>query len=153
MISIQRFRHVAIVVSDLDAMVEFYTSVLGFRERSRYESASDDFRRGVGLPHIKAEVVHLGMAGSPVEIEMFQFDDTLAACADRSRANLPGYRHIAFVVEDLDTACAQLRELGVEFFSDPITLGASGSVAGIQFVYFKDPEGNIVELNQLPPGV
>ena len=152
MISIQRFRHVAIVASDLDVMLEFYTSVLGFRERSRYESASDDFRRGVGLPHVVAEVVHLGMVDSPVEIEMFQFDDTLAACADRARANLPGYRHIAFVVEDLGAACAQLRDLGVQFFSNPITLGASGSVAGIQFVYFKDPEGNIVELNQLPPG-
>ena len=153
MLNIQRLRHVAIVVNDLDAMIGFYTSVFGCRLRRQYETASEDFQRGVALPHIKAKVAHLGTPGSSVEIEMFQFSDTLDEAPNRSLANLPGYRHIAFVVDDLERACAQLSELGVECFSDPITLGESGSVAGIQFVYFKDPEGYIVELNELPPGM
>jgi glyoxylase I family protein len=152
-ITIQRFRHVAIVVADLEAMIAFYTSVFGLRVMRRYETAAEDFRRGVGLPRARAKAAHLQVPNSPVQIEMFQYEDSPEAHPYRSRADVPGYRHIAFVVEDLDEACARLREQGLEFFSDPITLREPESSAGVRFVYFTDPEGNILELNELPPGL
>jgi glyoxylase I family protein len=152
MVTIQRFRHVAIVVEDLEAMIAFYTSVFGLKVIQRYETAAEDFRRGVGLPGARASAAHLQVPNSPVQIEMFQYADSPTSDPRRSRADVPGYRHIAFVVESLDQACARLRDEGLEFFSEPITLRLPGSSAGTRFVYFTDPEGNIVELNELPPG-
>lgn len=59
-------------------------------------------------------------------------------------------RHIALAIEDIDEAYRQLKELGIEFISEPICVTDPPSLAGFKFAYFKDPEGNIIELNQLP---
>jgi catechol 2,3-dioxygenase-like lactoylglutathione lyase family enzyme len=67
-----------------------------------------------------------------------------------SIANMIGYRHIAFIVDDLDKSFEILKGNGVEFFSEPITVSEPESVKGFRFVYFRDPEGNIIELNKLP---
>ena len=152
MVTIQRLRHVAMVVEDLELMIAFYTSVFGLQVIQRYETAAEEFRRGVDLPEARAKAAHLQVPNSPVQIEMFQYADSPQPDARRSRADVPGYRHMAFVVDDLDQACVRLRELGIEFFSDPISLRLPDSSGSVRFVYFTDPEGNIVELNELPPG-
>jgi glyoxylase I family protein len=57
----------------------------------------------------------------------------------------PGWRHVAFLVDDLD---AKLAELGDDA---QITLGPidmSGFIEGMRVAWISDPEGNIVELNQ-----
>jgi glyoxylase I family protein len=57
----------------------------------------------------------------------------------------PGYRHLAFLVDDLD---AKLAELGDEA---QVTLGPidfGEFVPGMRTAWVSDPEGNIVELNQ-----
>jgi hypothetical protein len=53
-------------------------------------------------------------------------------------------------VSNLQDAYSELKTKGIAFISEPITVKEPKEVAGFQFVYFRDPEGNIVELNQIP---
>ena len=150
MIKVNKFRHIAIVVNDFDKMVDFYSKTLGFTVIREFDIASEDFRKGVGISDAKARGAHLSIPGNGVEIEMFEYNQKADRIKELSVANYPGFRHIAFFVENLEDTYKCLKETGIEFFSEPITVKEPQSVAGFRFIYFKDPEGNIIELNQLP---
>ena len=151
MLKIKKFRHVAIVVRDLDRMVNFYTQTLGFLVKRRFAIGNEDFRKGIGLPDAEAIVAHLMVPNSDVEIELLQFRET-KNLSSPSPANTQGYRHFALVVDDLTESWKDLKEKGISFLSEPIAVEEPKEVAGFQFVYFLDPEGNIIELNELPSG-
>jgi len=53
-----------------------------------------------------------------------------------------GLRHIAFAVDNLEAAHAQLKSDGVEFEAAPILL------PGMRLFFFHDPEGNYLHLVQ-----
>lgn len=53
-----------------------------------------------------------------------------------------GVRHIAFAVDDLEAAHAQLKSTGVDFEAAPIAL------PGMRLFFFRDPEGNHLHLVQ-----
>ena len=55
-------------------------------------------------------------------------------------------------MDDLKESWRELKEKGISFLSEPIAVKEPKEVAGFQFVYFLDPEGNIIELNELPSG-
>ena len=53
-----------------------------------------------------------------------------------------GYTHIALEVPDLDSACAELDSLGIPLSGGPIDVGDA------RFVFIRDPDANVLELNQ-----
>src|SRR5687768_203647 len=111
---IQRFRHVAIVAHDLSTLVDFYTQILGFKVKRRYEARSADFQNGVGVRGAEAIGVHMTMPNSAVELEMFQFTAPVTDSATPPLpANQPGYRHMALVVDNLQAAYIELKAKGV----------------------------------------
>jgi catechol 2,3-dioxygenase-like lactoylglutathione lyase family enzyme len=151
---IKRFRHAAIVAKDLSKLVDFYTQILGFEVKRRYAASSVDFQNGIGVPGAEAQVVHLTIPNSTVELEMFQFTaPVLDSAAPPLPANQPGIRHMALVVENIHEAYLELKAKGITFLSEPVIYTQPKEVAGFMFVYFLDPESNIVEFNQLPDGV
>ena len=56
-----------------------------------------------------------------------------------------GWRHLAFLVDDLD---AKLAEMGDDAVISLGPLDMSVFIPGMRVVWLADPEGNIVELNQ-----
>lgn len=146
MINVKRFRHIGLVVNNFEKMLDFYSNTLGFKILKRFEIESKDFRKGVGLENAKAKVAHLQVS-EDVELEMFEYNETLS-CSNKDIANTEGFRHIALFVENLEDSYIYLKNKNIEFVSEPITINEPITVAGFKFVYFKDPEGNIIELNQ-----
>ena len=132
-------------------MVNFYTQILGFLVKRRFTIRNEDFRRGIGLPDAEAIVTHLIIPNSNVEIELLQFKEAMNLLS-YSPADAQGYRHFALVVGDLKESWRELKGKGISFLSDPITVRDPKDVAGFRFVYFLDPEGNIIELSELPKG-
>jgi predicted enzyme related to lactoylglutathione lyase len=51
---------------------------------------------------------------------------------------------LIFAVEDVDAACLQLKKQGVLLISDP----ADRPDWGIRTAHFRDPAGNLIEINQ-----
>jgi catechol 2,3-dioxygenase-like lactoylglutathione lyase family enzyme len=142
--------HVNLVVADLPRMLAFYRDVLGLKVTKEVAISGDWIGKTVGLENVRAEVVYLDLPAGP-RIELLRYISPDAVHApDVDRPNALGLRHLAFRVEDIDAVSARLRAAGVEFFSGVQTVPDSQVTyaGGVRkrLVYFRDPEGNILEL-------
>ena len=117
--------HVGVYARDSAALAAWYERILGLNEIRRIE-------RGDRPP-----VVFLGgERGTVVEIL-----PTDAEPAERD-LNCPGFTHLGVVVNDLDAQRERLSGLGVEVW------GIRSTSNGWKIGYFRDPEGNTLELVQ-----
>lgn len=142
--------HVNLVVRDLDSMAGFYVEALGMRVSKRVMISGEWIDRTVGLSGVRAEVIYLDLPAGP-RIELIRYDVPAGERpAGMERANTHGLRHLALRVADIDAAVARLRAAGVEPLS-PIQRVPDAQVtyaggARKRLVYFRDPEGNLLEL-------
>ena len=117
--------HVGIYARDSAALAAWYARILGLKEIRRLE-------RGDRPP-----VVFLGgERGTVVEIL-----PTDAEPVERDLSS-PGFTHLGVVVDDLDAQRERLSGLGVEVW------GVRSTSNGWKIGYFRDPEGNTLELVQ-----
>ncbi|WP_298768735.1 VOC family protein [uncultured Shewanella sp.] len=54
-----------------------------------------------------------------------------------------GYTHIALEITDLDAVQKQLADLNIAITGGPITIPS-----GAQFIFARDPDGNVIEFHQ-----
>jgi catechol 2,3-dioxygenase-like lactoylglutathione lyase family enzyme len=142
--------HVNLVVTDLPRMLAFYRDTLGLRVTKQVTISGEWIGQTVGLQDVRAEVVYLDLPAGP-RIELIRYvspDAVHAPGVDKPHAL--GLRHLAFKVDDIDAAVARLRSAGVQFFSDVQSVPDSQVTyaRGVRkrLAYFRDPEGNILEL-------
>lgn len=125
------FSHMALNCNDPAAVERFYTRYFGFK-RARVIPLGD-----AQLVFIKSGSMYL---------ELFSAEGRSPAPApDADGHHFPGWRHIAFQVDDVD---AKLAEMGDDA---RITLGPldfDDFIPGWRTVWVTDPEGNIVEISQ-----
>ena len=101
--------HVGVAVEDLDSALALYEGIFGMPVAHR-ETVSD---QGV-------EAVLLDVGDGHVELLRPLGEDTAVGRFLARRG--PGLHHVAFRVDDIDAALAQLREQGVELIdSEPRT--------------------------------
>jgi lactoylglutathione lyase len=117
--------HTCLNISDLDRSISFYTSNLDLNLTSRREIKSNN-----------AEIAFLkDESGNAIELTHWR---------EKKIVEGDNFDHIAFEVEDVQTAVEKLRKNGVTIAMEPYSL--QGSTSRIAFV--KDPDGNWLELIQ-----
>jgi glyoxylase I family protein len=99
----KRIDHIEIVTDRLDTTVEFYTKVLGFKERERDRIARPGSDQALNL-------VYLDLGGTTVELIAFE---GIAVAPEPEKEHL-GYRLMALEVEDMNGALAFLKTNGVD---------------------------------------
>ena len=123
---LRAIHHAAIICSDYDRSKAFYTQVLGLRVLAEnYRAARQSWKLDLALP-------------DGGQIELFSFPNP------PPRPTTPeaqGLRHLAFVVDDLDAACARLTRHGVVV--EPVRVD---EYTGCRFTFFPDPDGLPLEL-------
>ena len=120
--------HIAFLCRNVPAQEAFYIKHFGFK-RSRTFNA--------GLPN---EFIMLKLGS--VRLELFPTDVEKIGDAKGGEQTI-GFRHMAFDVPKLEPAIEALKADGIE----PDAIIDVGKVfAGGRIVFFRDPEGNIVEL-------
>jgi catechol 2,3-dioxygenase-like lactoylglutathione lyase family enzyme len=127
---IERFDHVAITVADVDATVDWYRRVLAA------EPLYWDLWRAGTLP-----VALLQVGGSRLSVH-----PAAAPAAPHALAPTPGSADLCFrfdgpvteILEQLDAA-------GVAVVDGPVPRPAANGERGTS-VYFRDPDGNLLEL-------
>lgn len=125
------FSHIALSCKDPLAVERFYSQFFGF-ERARV------YAPGPG------QVVMI-KAGS-MYLELFpSLGEAPAPPVAGAGPEYPGWRHMAFLVDDLD---AKLAEIGSAAQTTLGPLDMSQFIPGMRVCWLADPEGNIVELNQ-----
>jgi catechol 2,3-dioxygenase-like lactoylglutathione lyase family enzyme len=142
--------HVNLVVHDLDRMTDFYTSLLNMRITRRVTISGKWIDHTVGLEGVLADVIYLDPASGP-RVELIRYRNPEAHRPEGlERPNTPGLRHLAFRVTDIQKMVSRLGKAGVRFFSEvqqvPAEQVSYGGGKQKHLVYFRDPEGNLLEL-------
>ncbi|MBR3390130.1 MAG: VOC family protein [Prevotella sp.] len=126
MLHLNKVHHIAVICSDYQRSLDFYTQVLGFRILAEhYRKERQSYKTDLAL-------------GDKYVIELFSFP------SPPRRATHPeatGLRHLAFEVENLEGEVRELNRLGIaheEVRTDEFT--------GKRFLFLQDPDGLPIEL-------
>lgn len=130
-----KIEHVALAVADLDAAVQHYADVWGL-EVSHRERVEDQGVEEAMLPIGESYLQLLGPTGPDTTVGKF--------VAKRGE----GLHHIAYEVDDLEAALAELKAKGVPLIDEAPRLGGRGHM--VAFVHPKGNHGLLVELIQKP---
>ena len=135
---------VGLSTRNIAAMKKFYTEVLGLEEAAVID-VPGDFVRAAGFA--KGGVKLHALKSGEVLIKLLEFPDTPAS-TDALADSAAGFRYLTFWVKDMEAAVAHLQDAGVELLS-----GILSRVPERKTIFFKDPDGNLLELNWVDPAV
>lgn len=125
--------HIGIRVFDLDRARAFYKK-LGF-----------EFVAGPIGPEPVAILSHPG--GVEINLILNGSEDGGPNILMDVDAKHAGYTHVALSVDDLDAAMAALDAGGIAPSDGPVNFPT-----GSRAIFLRDPDGNVIELNQAAPG-
>ena len=132
---LSKIEHVALAVGDLDAAIAHYAEVWGLQVEHR-ERVEDQGVEEAMLPLGDSYLQLLGATGAETTVGKF--------LAKRGE----GLHHIAYEVEDLGAALAELKAKGVPLIDEAPRRGGRGHM--VAFVHPKGNHGLLVELIQRP---
>ncbi|MEW6266537.1 MAG: methylmalonyl-CoA epimerase [Thermodesulfobacteriota bacterium] len=133
---IKRIAHIGVAVADTEKASSFYTDRM---------SLTLDRREMLG--ELKISFVPVG----GTNIELVQSTTPEGVMAQYVAKRGEGIHHIAYEVEDIDEALAELKAKGVRLVDQEARPGAHG--ARIAFIHPKDTYGVLTELVEYPKGV
>jgi catechol 2,3-dioxygenase-like lactoylglutathione lyase family enzyme len=144
---------ISIPVSDVDRAVDFYTRVLTFRKVADREISGDGYEHLFGVFGLKARSARLQLGGEYIELVQVLTPAGRPQPVD-FHSNDRWFQHIAIIVSDMDKAYARLEGAHVTHASPgPQTLPDwNPNAGGISAYYFKDPDGNHLEILHFPAG-
>ena len=122
---LNKIHHIAIIASNYEVSKKFYTEILGLQViREVYRRERDSYKLDLKL--------------GDSEIELFSFPN---APVRPSYPEARGLRHLAFEVDNIDEAIAELNLHGIE--CEPIRID---EFTGKRFTFFEDPDKLPLEL-------
>ena len=125
-ISIKTLDHLVITASDLQATVEFYSRVLGM----------EHVEFGDGL-----HAMHFGD-------QKFNIHDRSTDVTPKATDIVPGSEDFCLLTDTpIEEVVAHLRGCDVPIIEGPVT--RSGAAGMLNSVYFRDPDGNLVEVSNV----
>ena len=128
-----RIDHIGIAVANLDETLKVYTDILGLTLHGT-ETVADQKVRVAFLPV------------GDTEIELLESTEPDGPIAKFIEAKGQGLQHIAFRVDDIEAALAELKAKGVRLIDEKPRYGAGG--AKIAFLHPKSTHGVLIELSQ-----
>ena len=142
-----RFAHTNIVSTNWRKLVNFYEDTFDCKIVPPVRNQSGKWlEKGTGLLNAKLEGVHLLLPGygeNGPTLEIYQYE--IIEGQDSVSPNKRGFGHIAFEVESVEIILQKLLQNGGELYGE-ITSRTIQNVGEITFVYARDPEGNLIEL-------
>lgn len=142
-----QFVHTNIVTDDWKVLAEFYIRVFGcrplFPERDLMGNWLD---KATNIQNAHLKGIHLALPGYENDLptlEIFQYEQNLDA--PEQAANRKGFGHIAFKVDNVHEVLALLLEHGGSQLGETVETDVA-HVGHLTFVYAKDIDGNIIEL-------
>ncbi|PAE44649.1 VOC family protein [Bacillus sp. 7884-1] len=122
---ISKMEHTAIMVSDMDRSIEFYSIILGFKVRLRGNSPI-------------REMAFLYLESQPdMEIELIRDINPIGEYTESGLVN-----HLAFTVEDINGAINHFKEKGIQFTSEE----PKPTLEGGRMILFYGPNRELLQL-------
>lgn len=142
-----RFAHTNIVSTDWKKLVEFYVTVFNCKIVPPIRNQSGRFLdQGTGLRNAKLQGAHLALPGydkhAPT-LEIYQYE--IIENQEHVSPNTRGFGHIAFEVENVEEILEKVLIKGGQKCGEVTEKEIEGA-GTITFIYVRDPEGNLIEL-------
>jgi len=144
-----KYVHTNIISKDWKRLTEFYINTFDCKIVPPIRNQSGDWlSRGTGVKNASLEGAHLllpghGNAGPTLEIYQYAEIEDQEAIEPNTR----GIGHLAFEVDNVDEVLKRLEANGGSRNGEVIRRHIDG-VGTITFVYARDPEGNLIELQK-----
>lgn len=139
------FRHVGIVVRDIEKSLAFYQEVLGMEVYRRYVEEGPFIDELTGIQNVKLEWVKLIIPKGGL-LELLQYhshpDPETFTAPTLAPSNALGCSHVALTVKNLDELYSRIQSRG--YFTKSPPLDTPNHAAKI--LYCHDPDGTILEL-------
>jgi catechol 2,3-dioxygenase-like lactoylglutathione lyase family enzyme len=126
--------HVGMAISDLQPALHFYIDQLGLKEAFR-----------INFPDGTPDLIYLRVANTDTFVELFP------GRKKTSPAETSTINHLGLFVKDLQAALHTLKDRGYPLPDDAFGKAKKNQVDNSLLYFVKDPDGNKVELSQLPP--
>lgn len=127
-ISIDRIDHLVLTVFDIDRTIRFYSTVLGM-EPVTFAGG----RRGLAFGRQKLNLHQAGREFEPKALNP-----------------APGAIDLCFIsTTPLDQVMEALAAHGIHLIEGPVD--KTGALGPMKSVYFRDPDGNLIEVSNYPP--
>ena len=142
--NISRVGHIGIQVTDFDRSLQWYTQTLGLTLTGKWPMGEDG---AIAFMRFNEDHHNIVLFTHPTEVD----DET-------KNLGYNALQHVAMEVADRDEwlkALADLRRKGVPIILGPLIHGPEGSMgapanfmggSGSRSFYFKDPDGNLLEI-------
>ena len=125
MVTLDRLDHFVLTVADMDATCAFYTRVLGMEVQT--------------FGPLQRKALHFGRQKINLHQRGKEFEPKAAH-------PLPGSADLCFIASGmLDAVIAHLKACGVAIELGPVD--RTGATGAIRSVYFRDPDGNLIEVS------
>ena len=145
--------HTNLIARDWRALAHFYEVVFGCeRLPPERDYAGAALEAGTGIPGVRLEGAHLRLPGCGADgptLEVFHY--TPEAEAAPHRVNQPGWGHIAFDVDSVESARDQVLANGGAAVGEIVMLETADG-RKVTWTYVTDPEGNVIELQAWSDG-
>lgn len=128
---VNKIDHIGIAVKNLDEALKFYEDALGLK------SAGTEV---VEEQKVKVAFMPIG----DTEVELLESTDEEGPISRHIAKNGEGVQHIAYRVDDIEAAIAEMKEKGIRMIDEKPRYGAGG--AKIAFCHPKSTFGVLIEL-------
>lgn len=123
-VAVEAIDHVVFIVDDIEETASFYTTILGMERRDRSELTE---------LHFGTQKIHLHPTDSGYELE---------ASNDK-----PGTNDVCFLTDTpLRTLISHLERHDIDVEEGPVE--RQGATSELLSVYFRDPDGNLIEVSR-----
>lgn len=130
--------HIGIAVRNLEDSIEFYINIVGGKLIDRYQSDAEG---------VESEVAILEVNGDRIEL-LAPTNNTTSPIARFIKQKGKGVHHIAYQVDNLDEALADLKQKGIRTLENTLRINKHGR----RLIYLNpaDTEGTIIEYCDYP---
>lgn len=142
-----RYVHTNLIAKDWRKLADFYQQLFGCTpvppERDLSGAAME---AGTGIQGVHVRGMHLRLPGYGEDgptLEIFSYEPM--AKKPNPVVNHPGFGHLAFSVDNVETAQKSVLEDGGKAVGEIVTVQIATG-AKVTWCYVTDPEGNIIEL-------
>ena len=142
---IRGIHHVAIATRSLDRTAAFYVDLFGCQTVTDWgwDVGTDVADSITALKDSSARSIMLRKGNAYIELFQYFRPEPGEGDPDR-RVCVPGLTHLCFDVTDLDFEYERLLAAGMTFHCPPQTVAP-----GVRTTYGRDPDGNVVELQEV----
>jgi catechol 2,3-dioxygenase-like lactoylglutathione lyase family enzyme len=146
--------HIGLTVPDLQEAIDFFVDIIGceeFYELGPFQFDDDWMQTQLNVhPRTVMKKLRFLRCKNGSNLELFEYDAPDQNRAQPKNSDVGGH-HLAFYVDDFDTALGFLKSKGIRVLGEP-TVRTTGPSAGQTWVYFLSPWGLQLELVSYPNG-